>query len=420
MKNRKAFILLFPAIAVSGFAKGITILSIPWYFAKRGVIPDFNLVNAFVTFFTLFWGVYCGTLIDKFNRKHVFLVNNTVSCIIMFAAAAYGFSGHYFSFNLLVLIFSLIILGFNIHFPNLYAFAQEITEPGYYTRITSYIEIVNQFTTVISGAVAALLLEGVHVDKQMRLFSFKQHVVVNIDKWTLQDIFLMDACTYIIAITLIALITYEPVRIIQRERGSIKSRLRTGFNFLWYHKSVMIFGVFSFTVFAVTLVSLHNVMPMYVNNHLQAGAGVFGIGKFYNGAGSLIAGFLVSKLFERFKIPKSVIVLTFVNMFAMIVAFLSKNPLIFYALSFFIGFSNAGTRVMRLSYIFKHVPNELVGRVNSIFQMSNILIRTFFLLIVSSGFFNVGGNVVYAYAMMAAFTMISGFVLIWHYKRFVT
>ena len=53
-----------------------------------------------------------------------------------------------------------------------------------------------------------------------------------------------------------------------------------------------------------------------------------------------------------------------------------------------IGFANAGARVLRLSFLFRHVPNQVIGRVNSIFGIINVMNRTVFILILSLSFFS--------------------------------
>ena len=58
-------------------------------------------------------------------------------------------------------IFIMTVVFYNVHFPNLYAFLQEIVPPASYGKITSAVEIQNQLAFVLSGGLAAVLLEGV-------------------------------------------------------------------------------------------------------------------------------------------------------------------------------------------------------------------------------------------------------------------
>ena len=72
-ENRKSLLLLFFANGISGFAQGVSMLSIPWYFAKNNNSQVFNYSYAALTFFIMFFGLYAGTLVDKFSRKNNFL-----------------------------------------------------------------------------------------------------------------------------------------------------------------------------------------------------------------------------------------------------------------------------------------------------------------------------------------------------------
>jgi MFS family permease len=75
MKNRTAFGLLIVANFISGCAQGITMLAIPWYFVNIIQKPsEFGLLYASVTLLSVFWSLYSGTFIDRYNRKKIFQV----------------------------------------------------------------------------------------------------------------------------------------------------------------------------------------------------------------------------------------------------------------------------------------------------------------------------------------------------------
>jgi DHA3 family macrolide efflux protein-like MFS transporter len=91
MKNRQAILLLFIANAVSGVAQGISMLAIPWYFAREGDMGRFGLVYVVTNVISFFWVPYAGTLIDHFNRKHLFLALTAISGTLLFIVSGYGF-----------------------------------------------------------------------------------------------------------------------------------------------------------------------------------------------------------------------------------------------------------------------------------------------------------------------------------------
>ena len=161
MKNKKAINFLFAANIVSGFAQGITIIAIPWYFINiLGRAPLFGVIYSVITFVSLFTMMYTGTLIDKYNRRNIMLVITIAGGVILLLSALSGYFLGYVHHGLAGLVFAATFLIFTVHYPNMYAFLQEITEQHNYGKITSYIEIQGQMTNMLSGAAATILLVG--------------------------------------------------------------------------------------------------------------------------------------------------------------------------------------------------------------------------------------------------------------------
>lgn len=95
----------------------------------------------------------------------------------------------------------------------------------------------------------------------------------------------------------------------------------------------------------------------------------------------------------------------------------TRSVAIFLAVGLLIGFSNAGIRVLRVAYLFDHIPNNIIGRTNSVFSMANTLMRVGFILLFSSAFFSRGSNITWAYGIMAGFVALALFaLLLQHYK----
>ena len=420
MSRRQSLALLFTANGISGFAQGITMLSVPWYFARQGISSDFNLIYGIITGATVLWGLTAGTIVDRFNRKRVFLINNAVEGVILLSAATYGLSTGNMPTPLIILVFTTTVFGFYLHYPNLYAFAHEITHEGEYTKVTSAIEIVGQSTNVLAGAGAALLLEGIDIAHTWNVAGRSFGINWQVDAWTIQEIFLMDGITYGLSIALIALIRYAPAHLDTIDRGAFIRRLRTGFSYLRRNPVIFLFGVFSHSIFVVMLVKLNALMPLYITNHLQAGGNVFGAMEVLYGVGALTAGALVGVLFRNFTTVRAIIILLLLATAALMLSTLTRSVGVFLCVGLMIGFANAGARVLRLSFLFRHVPNQVIGRVNSIFGIINVMNRTAFILILSLPFFGAGSHILWGYGLMALFTLLSAMVLTARYRSIVT
>ena len=372
---------------------------------------------AVITLGSLFWGLYAGALIDGFNRKDVFLGTNFLSGLILLSVASLGYKEGTLPIVLILLVFTTTFYGYYIHYPNLYAFAQEISSPKDYTKVTSYIEIVGQSTSMASAALGGMLLDGIDVIEKFSFFGINFSLPITIEKWELHKIFLFDGLAYFVSFILIIFIKYAPARrSMDIDEGDLEDRLKLGYDYLKKNLLITVFGVCSYSIFIITLVEIFTLRPLYVYNHLQERADVLGLTELMYACGSLVAGIVIRSVMNRMPIPKSIIILTFLTALAFTVATFSQEVYVFYLFSFITGLTNAGARIFRVSYLFSLIPNELAGRINSIFNVINIIVRMIFILIFLIPFFSVGSQITYAYLILGLFTMAAGIVLIILYK----
>jgi DHA3 family macrolide efflux protein-like MFS transporter len=403
--------LLFLANAISGFSQGLSMLAIPWYFARNNQSSTFTFAYGIITLIVLVFGLYAGTLVDRFSRKRNFLATNLVCGILIFAIATAGYYNQSLPSFFVIAVFAITLLNYNIHYPTLYAFAHEITPPENYQKVNSWIEVVGQSTSILSGALAALLLDGVN-PATGKLAGFSINFHLHIPQWEIWEIFMLDAITYFIASLLIANIKYTPHLKTNIELGSVFKRIKSGFAYLKLHRNLLLFGVFSYAVFATVLICIHSLLPIYVEKHLQEDGSVFAMADLIYAIGALGAGLFAGKVFGSNQTLKAVIGLTFLAALLFLWGYLAKEVWVIYVFCILLGFSNAGIRVLRLTYFFQHIPNEVMGRVNSIFNMSNVLTRSLFIFLFALPFFTSATGVLYAFLTLSVYLAISGIVLL--------
>ncbi len=417
LKNKKALYLLIAANAVSGFAQGISMLAIPWYFSDiLNRSSTFGAIYGTVTFLTLFWGLYVGTMVDKYPRKNIFLFITLIGGLIIGSVALTGYSLGEVPLPLIGLVFCVTMFVYNIHYPTLYAFGQEITEKKDYGKINSIIEIQGQSTSVLSGAFAALLITGVNQEFLTSLgleniFSF------TIEPWSLHEIFLMDACTYFVAFILILLIKYTPIKPKTVDTGSVFKRLKQGASFLKQSPLLFYFGVCSYTIFAMLLIHIHQLMPIYVNIHLDASSAVYAGAEMLYALGALISGIGIRWAFKNTNTVKAIIILMLMSVFVFELTAFTQQSLILILVCFVLGITNAGTRVLRITYLFNHIPNNIIGRAGSVFQTLNVIMRFSFITLFSLTFFAKTDNITWAYFISGLFIFLSIIPLLFFYKR---
>jgi DHA3 family macrolide efflux protein-like MFS transporter len=417
MKNRKAFRLLLTANAISGFAQGISMLSIPWYFGS--VLNEsslFNMVAGIITLSTIVWGLYAGTLIDKYPRKNVFVVINSAGGLILCSVAAAGYWLGTLPPSLILVVFAATLFIYSIYFPSLYAFGQEITEAENYGRMNSRLEIQAQATSMLAGAVGAILLSGTS-GQSINLIGFIVPLGFDVAKWRMQDIFLLDGCSYFASIFIILAIKYIPKETLEKETGKVWTRMSEGFRFLKSQPDLFWFGNASYAIFVVLMVEVHLLLSPYVSRHLLGKPFVYTSAEIWYAIGALFAGLAIRFIFRSMHTVKAVILLMLVTGITLFITSVTRSVAWFFAFSAIIGITNAGTRILRITYLYRHIPNNIIGRASSVFNVINTLLRASLSFLFAAPCFVSGDNVVYAYLASACFVMLWIIPILLRYKR---
>jgi len=408
LENKAAIYRLLGANLISGFTQGLNMIAIPWYFIdiiKKGGV--YGILFAAVTFIALFWSLYAGTLIDRFNRKQIFLAINLVGFVVLTGFGLYGVFMDGVEVWMVGAIFMFSIMVFNIHYPAVYAFSQEIMEPAYYGKVNSMIEIQGQSSSMFAGAIAVLLLGGTVGKLQWlsKLIGFE------IEPWEIYEIFLLDGLTYLIAFLIIFSMRYTSLSKHQYVKESLRIRFKEGFDFLKANKDIMWFGLLSFTVFIVTIVEGFYLGAIYVSDYLMEDAVVYTSAEMLYAAGALFAGVFIRRLFRKLKPIISLLIIFVLLAIGFFVCGFTRSSLVFIIFSFLMGLSNAGTRVIRITYLFQLVPNNIIGRVNGIFASYQTLMRGLFILFFTLPFFLKGQNIRIPFILFGIFLLISGYLL---------
>lgn len=391
-------------------------IAIPWYFAQQGMLDYFLIVYLMTNVVSLFWVPWSGTFIDKYDRKKVFMAITFIGGCIVGVIALMGFYLGDLPRILVAAVFLFTFLNYNIHYPNLYAFVQEITERENYSKMTSLMEIIGQMTTISAGALSTLLLEGTR-GGAFRIFGHSFPVGFEILPWKIHEIFLIDTMTYFAAMLIISLIKYVPLAERKIEIGSLTTRLKIGWNYLISNKPIFWFGVLSYTVFLAMLMEAFYLGASYVKNHLGETGDIYANSKMAYALGAICTGLTLKYLFTRFSLPFITIVLTMGTAAIFFVQYSSHSITLFFIMLFFLGITNAGTRIVRVTYLFRNVPNQLFGRAGSIFFLSNIFFRIILLAIFNMAFFQLN-NIIYAYLVTSCVLLVAVGLLIYHYKSF--
>ncbi len=419
VKNTKPITLLLIANAISGVSQGITMIAIPWYFS--GILKQetlFGGIYFFVTAVSLFWGVLAGALIDRYDRKKLFLWMNVAGLIFLGGVSAIGFRNDGLHWLLAALPFAVTAFIYNIHFPNLYAFAQEITAREHYAKVNSLLEVQGQISFTLAGGIAAILLNG--LDGSGYSFgglSFMQGLVVK--QWAIHEIFLVDAITYIVALAIIWNIKAMPVADKKIDTDPLLQRLKTGFNFLKANPVLLRFGFSSLMLFLVIIVFATCLSPIFVNLFLGKGGDVYALSDMAFSAGALIAGFITARLVNASMSIRGIMLMLLAAGFMHLLMVATKLVWLFYAANFLIGFCNAGVRILRVTYMFNHIPNHIIGRSNSVFFVLNVVARMLLIGLFSLPLFHSPNGIAIAVVILAAICFVAVMLVQRDYEELV-
>jgi MFS transporter, DHA3 family, macrolide efflux protein len=411
VKNKRAIHLLLAANAVSGFAQGISLIAIPWYFASVLNMESY-FVTAFqlITFITLFLSLYSGTLIDRYNRKQLFLGLNAVGFSVLAGTAIYGYLRGELPPLAIVGVLAFSVFSFQVHYPNLYALGQEVVGKESYGRFSSMIEVQNQATIIFSGVFSILLLP----DSGKGGMGVREALGLDISPWAMHDIFLMDGISYAVAFFIISRISYTPERVRHIETGTVWKRLTTGFHYLRQHPRLFVFGVASHTVFVVTITHGFYLINLYIDNYLSEGSEVYATSEILYSVGALLAGLAVRRLFRKWLPERAILVLMLLAIAIFLMLAFTRSYVFMFLFQFLVGLSNAGVRVLRLTALLSRVDNEVIGRTESIFNSANIFLRLIVLSVLGTAWFSAGENVPRAYLASAIFLIIT-MIILWRF-----
>lgn len=398
--------MLFAANTISGVSQGISLIAIPWFIANQLGKPGlYGLLFLSITIVTLFWGPYAGTLIDRYDRKKVMLAIQTVGLVCVLGIASYGWYLQNTTLWMAAAIMIITMLIYNIHYPNLYAFAQEITEKKRYGTISSALEVQGQTTFILSGAIAAFLMEG-------KVFEF------TFTAWQMHEIFMLDAGTYILGFILLSSIKYESL--VERKfnlEGNFIDHLKSGFSYLQERPLILLFGATAGFVFTSILVCSFFTLPIFIEKYLHGSESAYGFAEASFAFGSLLSGFLILAIFPKNKLTLGIIILSFLAGLMYLFIGVNKDFALFYLAYGIIGFTNTGIRVMRTTYIFSVIDNAIIGRTGSVFTVINALFRILFIGIFSFTFFTKEQNISKTMYILALFVILAAVILAAFYNK---
>lgn len=384
------FRLIISANIASSIGSGITMIAIPWMLVSS---EDGNKVFGFITIgmtiLSFILTPFIGNLVDKVSRKKLLIISEIVCFVLLFIFSLLGFMGLPYEIWHYTIIYMIGSLYYTIFYPTMFALNQEIFTKDHYKSLNGTMEVQGQLSSMIAGGLASILLM----------------------KWELHYILLLNTISYGAAIFFYLKLPYVRLPILKTE--VVKSQVSEGIRYMLARPAVFIFLLFSFMPFIGVMLTNY-LFPVYLVDVLEANASVYGIEGMIYAIGAVIAGVFVPTLSSKFGNEKTIIFGIMVYTIAISLIVFVDLP-VYLSLMLFLAIGNSSTRVARNSFLMDHIPNNIIGRVDSLFRTLGLLIRILLLALftemVSSEL------IIYCFIVLSGILLLSLVLVVMSWKK---
>ena len=345
------FHLIISANIASSIGSGITMIAIPWMLVSSdNGNKVFGYITIGMTILSFILTPFVGNLVDKVSRKKLLVLSEIICFALLLIFSLIGFIGLSYEIWHYTIIYMIGSLYYTIFYPTMFALNQEIFTTDQYKSLNGTMEVQGQLSSMIAGALASILLM----------------------KWDLHYILLLNTVSYGAAIYFYLKLPYMRLSIEKTEKV-VKSQVSEGLRYMLSRPYVFIFLLFSFMPFIGVMLTNY-LFPVYLVDVFNADASVYGLEGMIYAIGAIIAGIFVPTLSSKIGNEKTIILGVLVYTIAISLIVFVDLP-IYLSLMLFLAIGNSTTRVARNSYLMDHIPNNIIGRVDSLFRTLGLLIR---------------------------------------------
>ncbi|MGQ7875582.1 MFS transporter [Bacillus sp. 1A] len=350
------------ANSLAAIGSGIVMITIPWLLIKEsGGETAFGYVSIIATLIMFLLTPFIGQSIDRFSRKSLLLCNEGIGIAVIGIMVIWGFAGQPYHSIHYILIYIAGSFYYLLFYPTIFAFNQEIFQAEHYKSLSGTMEIQGQLTQVISGAAASFLIEIVSL------------------KWIL----LVDMLTFAGAFFLFLCIPYVKKKEVKR-KITFKKQLFEGIHFMKKRPKLFWFLLATYMPF-IGVMMANYLIPVYISDILKANASVYAIEGTMYGVGAVVAGICIPLIMKYVKTEVSIVMTMFIYVISITAMSIEPSVLFLYGLAIFHAIGNAGTRVARNVLMMEEIPNEVMGRVDSLFRLIGTGIRIVLLMLFTAG-----------------------------------
>ncbi len=335
---------------MSELAYPILVLALTHSPAKAGLVPLFFMLP-----FILF-GLPAGALVDRWNRKKVMLICDTIRMIAMAALPVAFLTGH---LSLPLVYAASLTEGIGFCFFNLAETAaiSQVVEKEQLPNAMAANEMGYAATSTAGPGLAGLIMASMRSTVAGAMLAFA-----------------VDSFSYLASLgTLLMMRTpFQQERasptLLDSTKPNLWHEVREGLHFVWNQVRVrtimfwagslaLVFGGFGLTLIQLVRVDFH------------LGPGTIGVILSAGGIGGILGAISAPKVKERVPFGALLMSVIAVQSTATLVMAVSPTLILVGVMSFVQGLAGPMWNVAQLSYRLSITPDELQGRVNSVFRL---------------------------------------------------
>lgn len=341
--RNQAFRYFFWGNGVSLFGYGIHFIAVAWIVLDRtgsemAVAKLFTLANLP----GLVVALYGGIIIDRVNRKHLLIFLDLFRGVSVLSVPVAMWAGYDHLWIVFVMEF-LVGTGHSIFWSSANAFVQEVVSERNFMQANSFVSASYQTGSLAGSAAGGFLIAA-----------FGPIVVLFI-----------DAATYFWSAFMIWQVEYTPTPTESKTKSGLQN-FKDGLKLIRQKYAVFLYMFMVILADVAIWGGLTILTVSYSEKTLGAGAEGFGLMDGFYGLGALLATGVVLAWFGRWS--RHTVLLICYGVAAITTFLLPILPILKIAivLYFFMGLGNNAARILTRTIFMEKIPNEYMGRANTV------------------------------------------------------
>lgn len=348
-KNNKNLIYLFWGQLISFAGDSIYMIALPWLILD---ITNSSTTTALVTMSsylpTLIFGIFAGAIVDRYSKKKIMIVSDTLRLLIALLFPILILSGFKSTLLLGILAFSMSLSGIPFY-PARDSLVPLIVSEKKLTSANSIITISAQLAHIIGPFFAGILVTVIEI---VHLFTF-------------------DAITFLLSILFINQIKEKHTKI---KTSDLKTNelLWGGFKYLKENKGLSI-------LLYITIINNFFIMgpaiigvPVFVKKILDNSFKTLGLMETSLAVGMMLGSFIVLKITQKISIQFILIIGIIIDGITFLPFYWIESPNYSIFAMLIHGIGIPMITISRTLLIQKTVPKKIQGRIFTLFHMAVI------------------------------------------------